>query len=155
MIVSAYVTHSIPGRTRLKIHSQRGNTYYFNFLERHLTECPGVTDVKTSARTGSALVIHRTPFPQIVAFAQTRELFSLLSPQDFTPSTYLQQTTAGFAKLDTDLAELSAGKLDIRSLVLMALMTMSVIQLSRGQIFAPASTLLWYTLELLTPKIPS
>jgi hypothetical protein len=51
--------------------------------------------------------------------------------------------------LDTAIARFSLGDLDVRSLAFVILLLASALQIFRGQILGPASTLLWYALELL------
>lgn len=157
MNVSAYVAHRSPGRTRIKVRSQRGNAEYFAELKRRLSQCPGVSGTKANFRTGSLLIIHKTPLPQIISFAQTHSLFTLNSQSEIghqSPS-LLHRAKQGLSKADSEIARLTQGYIDVRSLVLILLVTASTVQVVRGQILAPTSTLLWYALELITSPKPT
>lgn len=148
MIPIAHLAHELSGRTRLKIPSERGNTNYFDRVCRDLAECPGIGRIEVNSRTGSLLILHTEPITRIAGFACDHQLFIL---QDNGASHYtpLNQAAKKFVELDTAIARFSLGDLDVRSLVFVILLMVSALQIFRGQILAPASTLLWYGLELL------
>ncbi len=100
----------------------------------------------------SLLIQHTVPFAQIVTFAGEHELFTLPAEIAASDTTVLQQAFANLARIDAQIVSFSAGDLDLRSTMLVALLVMSLIQIARGQILAPASTLLWYALELLSAR---
>lgn len=157
MSVSAYVAHRSPGRTRIKVRSQRGNVAYFAGLQQRLSQCPGIDVVKTNFRTGSFLLIHTASLSQIISFAQTQGLFTLDAQPEIDPlsPSLLRQAAHHFFHADSEMARLTQGHMDLSSLVLILLVTASSVQLARGQVLAPASTLLWYALELVTHAKPS
>jgi hypothetical protein len=151
MIPVAYVEHALAGRIRLKVPSERGNADYFDRVGRDLAEFPGINRIKVSSRTGSLLLLydeHNEPISRITAFARDRQLFIVEDCRSPWRSP-LEQAAEQWSQLDNAITRFSLGALDTRSLVFMILLIASALQIFRGQILAPASTLLWYVLELL------
>jgi hypothetical protein len=144
----AYVAHALSGRIRLKVPTERGNADYFDRVGRGLAECPGISRIEVNSRTGSLLLLHTESIARITTFARDRQLF--IVEDDGAPwHTPLNQAAKQWAELDQAITRFSLGALDTRSLVFMILLLTSALQIFRGQILAPASTLLWYVLELL------
>lgn len=148
MKASARVVHELPGRTRIKVVSERGNSDYFDWVAQSLSECPGVQDVNTNVRTGSLLLEHSIALNELAAFAEEQSLFTLEN-QPATAETLLSRAATGFAQADIQITRLSEGELDVRSILLLTLLILSAVQVARGQILVPASTFLWYAVELL------
>lgn len=148
MIPVAHLAHELPGRTRLKIPSERGNTNYFDRVCHELAECPGIVRIEINSRTGSLLILHTELITRIAGFACDHQLF-VLQDNSASHHTPLNQAAKKFVELDTAISRFSLGGLDLRSLVFVILLMVSALQIFRGQILAPASTLLWYALELL------
>lgn len=144
----AYVAHALSGRIRLKVPTERGNADYFDRVGRSLAECPGISRIEVDSRTGSLLLLHSASIARITAFAEDRRLF-IVEEHGAPWQTPLNQAAKQWAELDQAIARFSLGALDMRSLVFMILLLASALQIFRGQILAPASTLLWYVLELL------
>lgn len=144
----AHVAHSLSGRTRLKVPNKRGDIEFFSLAGQWLSECPGVTQVEVNARTGSLLIRHTVPFPQIAAFADDHNLFTLQADNESSGS-ISHQASANLAWVNTRLAQLSAGTLDLRSVLFLSLLVLCLVQIYRGQILIPAGALLWNMLQLL------
>lgn len=148
MIPVAHLAHESSGRTRLKIPTERGNVDYFNRIGHDLAECPGIVRIEVNSRTGSLLILHTEPIARIASFARDHQLF-ILQGNSESHHTLLNQATKNLVELDTAISRFSLGDLDVRSLAFVILLLVSALQIFRGQILAPASTLLWYALELL------
>ncbi len=151
MTATAYKVHAVSGRTRLKIPSQRGDAAYFAQVAERLTECPGVVQVRVNSRTASVLISHQAPFEQIAAFAADEALFALAGEN-------LHQFLSRYASenlqwLDELLGLSSNGALDLRSTLIISLVGLSLLQIARGQILLPATSLLWYAGHLLDLKV--
>ncbi|MGZ4971104.1 MAG: hypothetical protein ACXV7H_16465, partial [Methylobacter sp.] len=58
-------------------------------------------------------------------------------------------TATGLNRFDESLMDLSQGRIDSRSLFMLTLTGLAIHQITRGNIMAPASSLLWYAIELL------
>lgn len=143
----AYVVHELPKRTRVKVPSQRGNAGYFDRTRGRLEACPGVTQIKTNFRTGSLLLTHTVPFARIATFAGEQALFTLL--EDPEPDTLLQQASESFSRLNGQIVRFSQGDLDVRSILLITVLVMGVIQVARGRIMMPATALFLNALNLM------
>jgi len=154
MIPAAHLAHELSGRTRLKIPSECGNTNYFDRVCRDLAECPGIGRIEINSRTGSLLILHTESIARIATFARDRDLF-ILQDKNTPRHTTLSHAAQKLAQLDAAITRFSLGDLDMRSLMFIILLMVSVLQVFRGQILAPASTLLWYALDLLlSARVP-
>lgn len=157
---SAFIKHQLPGRVRLKIPQKRGDVNYFDRLADMFSDCLGITQLKLNPLAASILINHGTdiPFQNIVEFAETKNLFSLTEKpedQDAIVIPNLPITTlawAGLNQFDNALLDFSHGRLDARSLLFLGLIGLAVHQTIRGNIMAPAATLLWYAVELLNAE---
>jgi hypothetical protein len=153
---SAYIKHQLPGRVRLKIPQKRGDFRYFDRIAELFADCPGITQLQLKPSAASILICHgtETDFLNITEFAQTNGLFTIVEqPEEetFTIS-YLpipKLTSTGLRHLDESLIDFSKGRLDGRSLLILALIGLSVRQMTKGHVLGPASTLLWYAFSLL------
>jgi hypothetical protein len=141
MTTVACLVHGLPGRTRLRLPAQRGRPACFAELVERLQACPGVQRVVANPDTASLLLEHHVPFADIVVFARQQELF------DLEPSSAISAGVTTYR--DWLSRQLQAGRhLNVRSLVVSGLVALSLVQIARGQILAPASTLLWYAWHL-------
>jgi hypothetical protein len=68
-------------------------------------------------------------------------------PQERKP--LLREAAAGLSGLDASFNRATGGSLDFRSVLYVTLIIMTLIQIMRGQIFAPAATMFWYAIDLL------
>jgi hypothetical protein len=155
--VSAFIVHELPGRLRLKIPEKRGDTAYFTRLAEQLPRCPGIVRVDGKAHTGSLLVLHApaTRAADIDAYAERHGLFSLTDRPAAPRRTLRQHASGGVDVLDRGLSAASGGVIDLASAVLLVLLVLAARQAARGQVLAPAFTLLWYALELIARRKPS
>ena len=151
MNIAAHVVHKLLGRTRVKIPSKRGYIEYFGRIGQRLSECPGVTQVATNFRTGSLLIKHTVPFAQVVAFAGEQELFTLQA-EKLAPDILSQQVSTNLAWMDTQVVSLSGGDVDLRSILIRVMLIIGLLQIARGEILTPASTLLGYVLGFLNVR---
>lgn len=154
---AAFIKHQLPGRVRLKIPQKKGDFHYFDRIAESFAQCPGITQLQLNPPAASILICHRTDiaFHVIAEFAETKRLFSLTEkPEDYVPITIpnlpiATLTSVGLNRIDEALLGFSQGRLDGRSLLFLALIGLGIHQFTRGNIMAPAASLLWYALELL------
>jgi hypothetical protein len=154
---SAFIKHQLPGRVRLKIPQKKGDFRYFDRIAESFAECLGITQLQLNPPAASILICHRTdtPFQDIVEFAETKSLFSLTEmPKDYEAITIpnlplATLTSTGLSRIDKSLLSFSHGRLDGRSLLFLALIGLAIHQITRGNIMAPAASLLWYALDVL------
>jgi hypothetical protein len=148
MLPHAEITHNSRGRLRLRIRAQRGHADYFAGIEQKLAQCPGVERVVTNPVTGSVLLEPAIDLAALLAFAQAQQLFQLAQASAFMPP-LTQQVAERFGVLNCELRRLSGGGVDLGSLGFIGLVTLAAVQLQRGHVLGPASTLLWSAIGLL------
>jgi hypothetical protein len=151
MTTAAYVAHALPGRIRIKVPACRGQETVLAGFAEILSRAEGVLEVVANPRTGSLLVHHtaRVGVGDIGAFAARHRLFRLAEPVLPVPRDVPEMVRLGGATLNAGLRSLTHGEVDIRTASFVALVVMALIQLARGQVMAPATTLLWTAYELV------
>ncbi|WP_031432449.1 HMA2 domain-containing protein [Methylomarinum vadi] len=156
-IPSAFVKHQLPGRVRLKIPEKKGDFRYFDRVADVFAGSQGITQLQLNPPAASVLISHRDDisFQHIVEFAENNGLFRLTEkPEDYEPLTLPNLPIAtlssiGLDRVDDSLLNLSKNRLDNRSVLFLTLIGLAIHQIARGNIMAPAASLLWYALELL------
>lgn len=146
---AAYLCHCIPGRIRFRIPGQRGDENYFSMLAKKLAALPGIETVQVSPLTGSVLLTHALDaVDDIGAFAKAQGLFEVTPPPD--PGLPMGERIANSVHtFNHELKKLSDGAFDYWSLIFFVLIGMAIYQILKGNIAAPATTLLWYALGTL------
>ncbi len=147
----AHIIHQIPGRARLKLPDNRGDQALLERLVEGLKDHAGVNEVTANSRTGSLLIRHSASLAEILSFAEQTDLFTLGDELKWR-DTLATRTRAHFEVLDERIARLSEGRLDLRSLIILTFLGLTLTQVLRGQILPPAGALLWYTGRLLGIK---
>jgi hypothetical protein len=148
MLPPAHLIHHTRARMRLRVPSRRGQTAYFEQLVAELAGFPGIDRIETNPVTGSVLL---SPAVEVAPLAQHAEHAGLFVLSDLTAVTAPLATglARGFQGLNVQLRQLSGGNLDLASLGFLTLVGAAVVQLQRGHVLGPASTLLWYASGLL------
>ncbi|MDX1655797.1 MAG: hypothetical protein R3310_11365, partial [Candidatus Competibacteraceae bacterium] len=117
-------------------------------LTGQLADLPSVERVEANPRTAGLLIRHRGTAASLLEAARERGLFEL-SQRPLPSTPVLERAAQGVDRLDDLLTQGSRGSLDLRALLLLSLLAMLLVQFHRGQIMAPATTLIWYILDLL------
>jgi Heavy metal associated domain 2 len=146
MLAVAAIAHAAHGRTRFKVPARRRDEEYFSIVERELRSAPDVVGVEVNPITGSVLVHHRGPVEAVCGFAEKRQLFQANAAPD-RPHDLLRQRAS---LVDSQMRHATGHSLDLRSLALVLLMGIGLVQLLRGQFAAPALTVFWYAATLYT-----
>ncbi len=135
---------------RIRIPSKRRDAEFFVLAADTLADCPGIDWLRPNFQTGSILLGYNsdTTPEQIAEFAQTHQLFSL-SSASHEADPVSEKARPGLATLEGGLQRLSVRGIDLRSAAFLVLLILGLAQIFRGQIMAPAVTLLWYALEAL------
>ncbi len=126
----AQIVHAMPGRTRLRLPDQRGDSGFFASVASGVSALPGVYKVETRPLSGSVLIQHFGPLDKLGEAARSAGLFSL--------------DTTG----DTPARDDSRAEVDPKRLVALALAGLAFWQISREKVVPPALTLLWYASQL-------
>jgi hypothetical protein len=151
MTASAYLVHATRQRTRLRIPDERGNEKYFERAARLLSEEDGVTGAQGNPLTASLLLRHGGPLSAetLGRWGAAHGLFDRV--ERFWPRTrpLARASQARVRTLDERLRTLSSERLDLRTAAGVVLAMAAIVQAGRGQILAPATSLLWYAIEAL------
>jgi hypothetical protein len=140
----AEISHLTPGRLRLRIPERRRDDAFFARVRQHLSDRSGVVRVDVNPITASVLIQFNGAAEDFAA--RDDDLFEL---DDFPlePSP-LDAVRDEVVAADRTLRQLTGGA-DLRTLLFFALLAGGLYQLVRGNIAAPAVTLLWYACEAL------
>jgi hypothetical protein len=114
-------------------------------VETILTHPPGIAKVQFNHLTGSILLFH-TPdanLSQMRENAENKGLFLFDNPGEKINS-ISQRTSTGVRNVNNDLSDFSGGYVDMKSLLVLSLAVLGILQLLRGQYLPPGITLLWY-----------
>ncbi|MBX3517242.1 MAG: hypothetical protein KF815_09905 [Rhodospirillales bacterium] len=146
---TAYLSHAITGRARLKIPARRGDQAYFAVLaERLQRDCPGVRSVRVNPLTASVLIEHAEPLPPLGIFAAGTGLFLLeATPPPLPPVGPALRSAA--SALDRSVRRTAGGTWDLWTLLALVLLSLALVQVRRGTVLPPAVSLTWQALTAL------
>ncbi|MBK1618729.1 hypothetical protein CKO42_09835 [Lamprobacter modestohalophilus] len=152
----AYQVHRTRERMRLRLPDRRHDEAFFAELCEQLTALPGIVEVSGNPST-AGLLIRLDPTqaqdPRL-AIAATGRLQIVDGPPPLSPG--LNAVRRAADRIDRSLEEQTGGSADLRTLAVLLLIVLAMGQVLRGQLLAPAASLLWYAFELLRfiPTIP-
>jgi hypothetical protein len=134
MVPEAAVCHMSPGRIRVRVPAMRGDDEYFRAVERDLGARFGA--VVANSATGSILLTGAgVSLSDVRDIAAEHALFALAE----------RRPTPADARTAPTVLELPAVPLTTAAVFGL----LAVVQLLRGQVLAPATSLFWYALETL------
>jgi hypothetical protein len=144
----ARLCHFAHGRLRVKIPEKRRDQAFFERVRQRLAGWDNVDHVEVNPLTASVLVQFRdagAPFPEN---ALDNELFELdrdaLDAAAEPAPALTEQAAELFAETDAAVRRWTDNGADLRSAIFLLLVAGGIYQLLRGNIAAPAATLLWY-----------
>jgi hypothetical protein len=157
MLPEAYINHIIPGRLRVKIPLKKRDTGFFEDIYQSLSACEGIKTVEVNPVTGSVLVIHMLDSKKIAAYAEEHNLFRIESVNYLQKQTYVsRKISETFSSFNKKVTLSTKGFANIPDLVLLALVGLSILQVSRGNFTAPAwYTAIWYALNIFLKAQPA
>jgi hypothetical protein len=149
MSFSYYIAHQIEGRTRLRARLPVEDENKVAALTERLGEIEGIEGLSRRARTGSLIVEHPLkPWKELLPDLQAAGINLEEAPQKVS-----QYSLSPFVELmrdlDSAISDISAGRADSRTLVFSLLLLLGLVQLMRGQVAAPATSLFWYAYEMI------
>jgi hypothetical protein len=146
--------HVAPGRIRFRIPGRRGDEAYFRRTLESLATCPGVEGLRANPLTASILVLHHGDPDAIEHFAEAAGLFEAgTPPPNGRPSDRASGSLVGLATtVDQSLLRLTEGRVDLRAASIAWLASGAAVQMARGRMLPPATTLAWYLYQLLRRK---
>lgn len=148
MTPRAYVVHRLPGRLRLRLERLPDADAFYERLGLALAALPAEVDVAVNPRTRSMLFRHP---PDVADALETWladcELFQTEhGPPPRSPALApLASRTAG---LNRAISEASAGSVDLRTLLFIAVLGLALRQLIRGEVLGPALPLFLIATDL-------
>ena len=146
MVSIAHCVHAVPGRVRYRIPERRGDQQFFRHAAEVLKQDQMVEAVLTNALTASILVRHCGSAEDISGLAERSGLFRVHALPTVSMGA---QAGAGLQTIDRNLKRISNGRVDMNTALFLGLGALAVHQVMKGNLLAPASTLLWYALETL------
>jgi len=142
------VVHAIDGRLRLRVDRGADASAMEDLAER-IAALPGVDRVVARPNTGSVIVHSRGPVEDVVE-ALSAGLGAKVRSQP-KPPPVAQSLQLGLMKLDADLRRTTDKSVDLRALLVLLLLFAAIVQLARGRVAGPATTLAMTAFSLLDP----
>ena len=147
------VGHLSTGRLRVRIPDRRGDDPFFKTVEERLAGWDSVHLVEVNPLTASVLV-HFSDFAALFAENIAKnDLFAVDFDELIAASQPGQSLTQWAAQrvgeADRAMRRWTSGAADIRNTMFLLLIVGAAIQLLRGNIAVPATTLAWYAGEML------
>jgi Heavy metal associated domain 2 len=158
---TARVCHFATGRLRIKIPEKRHDDVFFARVAERVSDWDSVERVEVNPLTASVLVFFKDSLALFTENALKNDLFLVdfeeleaaqESSRTLTVPALWEQASRAVAGADNAIRRLSADTVDLRGGVFLALLAGGMAQLFRGNITAPAVTLLWYAGEMLRLK---
>jgi copper chaperone CopZ len=147
MSVLARMVHSIPGRTRLRADSIKGDVRALEAVQTALEEAKGVQNVQVNVLTGSILVEHDASIEELLQQLHDRDVLELDNSE---PEHYLATLHRALAESDRRLKFASKGKLDLETVSFFGFVAGGIYQVFNNHGLPAGVTLLRYAVELVT-----
>lgn len=155
----AYVAHHIPGRARIRVPTAKRNPQLLRRVADAAAKVGGAKGIETNPMTGSVLIHYeRSGFARFLELlAEALEGILVLAEPELAaeeaaidllvsgPSSTAKAVADGFRYLDRELKIVSGNTLDLRLLVPLAAVAVSLSLVSD-----PMSTPLWLTLAIFS-----
>jgi hypothetical protein len=137
--------HRSSGRLRVRAGSLKGRPEALEALATAVAELPDVRRVATNPATGSVLILHdAADSGPLLARLYQFEVFRRAQAPNLSVALASRFAEAG------NVFEHAVGvPFDLRAFGVVALLGMAVAQVARGNLTVPATTALWYALQLL------
>ena len=149
--VKVRLGHVTAGRARLRL-AQRLEPPALDALADRLAASPGVRRVVLRPNTGSVIVEAAAGEAALKRLIEGLDFLKLLPPAKPVPIG--QVAKFGELMLDQKIRDQTGGALDLRAALALLLFATAVIQLFRGRVAGPATTLLVAALALLEESKP-
>jgi hypothetical protein len=148
------VVHLTRKRVRIKVAARRHDSSFFRTAREQLAGRAAVESVEVNPATGSIL-IHCPDSRALIDELQHSGMLVLVEPtpeREAPPS--LEQFRQQFTDWNKQIQYWTGTKADARVYLFFALVLGAVYQFARGNVFAPAATLIWYASEALRVWTP-
>jgi hypothetical protein len=142
------VVHLTPKRIRIKVPAKRYDHSFFDAARERLSARENVRCVEVNPATGSIL-LHSSDARALLRELERDGAFVLVERAAKEEALSLDGVRRQLADWEQDFRRWTGMGQDARIYIFVVLVLSAVYQLSRGNIFAPAATLLWYASEAL------
>ncbi len=142
----AFIVSETPARLRLKIPTRRHDAGFFKHASHKLTEQRPAARVEVNPTTGSIL-IHAEDVRACLEALDRDGVLVLTEQPDSSPR--FEQLRERMLDFNEWFMRITGGKGDARVYIFTLLIISAAYQAMRGEVFAPAATLLWYAGEAL------
>jgi hypothetical protein len=136
---------------RVRVPSRRGDPAYFSTVEETLRSLTGVEGVEADPLTGGILILHRIDPGAIVDYAAQKALFLAREEEAKKAGGTVMHDVLGapFASFSRRIMAFTGNAADLSGLAVLALLSVGVYQIARGNFGAPAwYTAFWYALGI-------
>jgi hypothetical protein len=147
-VPAAQVAHRLPGRLRIRVPDRRGDRDWAAAAVAGLAACPGVRAVRARALTGSLVIDYDGDVADVARFAARHGLFVLASPEAGEP-TLLDQLNLQTMQLNAAMQRFAGGGADLWLSLSFVCFTLALVQVQRGNLMGPATSLAWAGLSAL------
>ncbi|WP_139307518.1 hypothetical protein [Rhodovulum sp. ES.010] len=138
--------HLAARRARLRPEAEIGRTALVE-LANTFAGIAGIDRVLARPSTGSLIVETHRPATEVLAEMEACDLVRLVpAPQ---PPPLRQQVQTGIARADSGLKSRTGEALDLRTAIGLALLAAAILQLARGRVAGPFTTLALAALSML------
>lgn len=127
---------------------------YFSKVKQGLSDRGIFDEIRANAQTASVLLVgNQIDLEDVAEFARVHDLFDL-EVQTYEPVPVSRRLVQPFESFDKSLQAITAGNMDVISLVFFGLLGSGVYQIFRGNISAPPwHTAFWYAFGLFTAHL--
>jgi Heavy metal associated domain 2 len=143
-----HVVHLTPRRLRVRVPAKRHNRSFFFTAQQHLSRHPGVERIEVNPATASIL-IHSSDSRAFLETLGRGGPFVIAEQASKQQVPLMEQARHQLAEWDKQIQQWTGSRHDTRSYIFLALLLSAAYQLIRGDIFAPAASLLWYASVVL------
>jgi hypothetical protein len=140
--------HLIPGRARFRLSKPLPREELEGLIER-VAAVAGVSHVVARPNTGSVIVKFDGSAEALLSHLTDSGAVRLVDPPK--PPPVGQAAQLGLMRLDMDIKRRTDDGLDFRTAVALLLVFAAIVQLARGKVAGPTTTLLMSALSLLSP----
>jgi hypothetical protein len=144
--VEVRLAHVINGRARLRLAGSLPETRLATLADG-LAALSGIERVVIRPATGSVIVEGRVKAEALEQALRSSGLVSLAEPEEAQPIGQMAQL--GLWVADMEVRERTRGALDVRTAMALLLLGGAIVQLLRGQISGPATTLFMEAFKLI------
>ena len=142
MLPTAHIVHRLRGRLRVKVPEKRRDADWLADTASRLKQLPGVDQVEVRALSGSLLIRHQANTGLEHRLTSTG-LFSITDAPIATPPV-LDPIMDGISRSHHKLDRRTGGRANLQTVLILLLVLAAFVQTLRGQILAPAVSLIWY-----------